>query len=141
MKKTYWINNGTTQYPHYDFLPPKTWSKKMINEAQTEFFSKNELTSNSSKDNHYDHLELVKNMPEILQEILALELKKGNTILSISKNNWPTSNSIIVSIRNPFHDQSKNANEGAHWRRIANPHYCKEEISKKCDGIEHLIIA
>jgi hypothetical protein len=87
-----------------------------------------------------DWYALAKKLPKSLQKVLVSEIGFGNTVIGIGSSNWPNVGSIVVNIANRFNSVSRTISPDVHWRNLDDPHYCREEISQKDLGVEHLII-
>lgn len=130
----YWKNNGTKENPTYDFTYPTSWNKKEILEENKKNIEK--IKNNEKK---CEWAELINRMPKNITSILINEMETGNIIKNISKSNWPNDGSIVIVLRDKFHERNRKI-KGTQWRELNDPHYCKEEIAEVSNRIEYLLI-
>jgi hypothetical protein len=83
---------------------------------------------------------LARQLPKELRTVLISELELGNTITGIGRSGWPSEESIVVNVSDRFHLASQRTSPHVHWRRLEDPHYCREELSQKFRGVEYLIV-
>jgi hypothetical protein len=141
-KSTAWKDNSEGKVIQYDFVPPENWSDDRINEEQYRIIEMLSNIDNIVANNlQTGWLGLAIKIPLDLRGALIAELQSGNRLLGIGSSGWPNEGSVVINISQRFLDKDNALSPDVHWRRLDDPHYCKEELSQIVDGIEYLIIA
>lgn len=140
VKKYIWKNNGSENAPHYDLILPRGRGGDILTSLNNEIIAHlggaGRVVGNSA-----GPVEILKSMPKEMQEVLLIEMRDfGNSIISISRENWPNENSIVVCLANKFSEKSKSVSKNVVWRKLSDPHYCEEEMSQNVEGTEYLLI-
>jgi hypothetical protein len=140
MRRNAWVNNGTEFEPHYNFTIPSDWSKDKIDMELKEILHCVESNGACDIGCRYEWMDLLRELPQSLLEVLCGELREGNVIISIASENWPNSGSIVVTLRSIFRNNS-NLPASVNFREVNDPHYCKQEICQRRNDIEYLLIS
>lgn len=85
-------------------------------------------------------ISLARCLPLELRNALILELNAGNKMTGIGSSDWPNPGSIVVNISERFNSANHNFSPEVQWKNLNDPHYAREELSQKNQGVEHLII-
>lgn len=133
-------NNSSKFSRHYDFILSPGERESFLGSVNREIIA--QLTEGGSAIfGEEEPLEILKSIPFELREVLLLELRDfGNYLVSISKGDWPTENSVVVCLGHNFSEASKVNSDKISWRLLDDPHYCEEEVSQISNGTEFLII-
>lgn len=136
-----WKNNSNGKIIQYDFSPPRSWSNDRIKEEMKSVSQM--LRSLGNADDLEGDLgwqDLARQLPKELRMALISELELGNTITGIGRSGWPTNESIVVNVSERFSMASQGISPQVHWRKLDDPHYCREELSQEFRDTEYLII-
>jgi hypothetical protein len=137
-----WKKNGAGTIEQYDFSPPRNWDQERIRE-EMELVTQ-ALRSVRNMENHEfaaGWLRLARQLPQALRLALIFELELGNVMKGIGRSGWPNEDSIVVNVSERFNLASRQkVLSEVRWRRLDDPHYCREELSQKVNGVEYLII-
>jgi hypothetical protein len=107
--------------------------------SQLKNFLSDFKNSFSTKD-YPSWIAIVLKIPQDLREILVFEIEQGNYVRQISVGNWPNSGSTFISLMQPFKTDLKSLKNGITYRKIQDVHYWYEEIVKRVEDVEHLIV-
>ena len=142
MKRKFgWINNGTETTPHFDFVESKEWSEQRLEEERRRVFQNiKKLESEELLNNSEGWLILAARLPYDLRMVLVSELQNRNQLVSLSANDWPNPGSIVARLKFTFRKENRDVAPSLPWRKLADPHYCQEEICQKANGTEYLLI-
>ena len=139
---TCWKDNSNEHAVQFDFVPPKNWNADHVDAEQHSIAQTLiDLGSNSLKREAPSWIGLAKKLPQELLRVLIQELNSGNKMMGIGSSNWPSEGSIVVNLCDRFGAASHTASGETKWRRLDDPHYCREEVSQMLRGVEYLIIA
>lgn len=135
-----WKDNSSGDLRQYDFSPPENWTPERV--AQEQAAIQDSLTALDGADGPAEEgwLGLARDLPQALRAALMLELRAGNQLRAIGSTHWPQQNSIVVNVRDRFGAAKDQLPPEVRWRRLDDPHYCREELSQRVDAVEHLII-
>jgi hypothetical protein len=136
-----WKDNSDENTFQYNFFPPPNWSNDRIKEEQIIIIETlNNLDSRVLPEEKQNWVSLASRLPQELRRALIFELNLGNKITGIGSSNWPNHGSIVVNVSERFNAGSHSILPEVNWRTLNDPHYCREELSQKFQGVEHLII-
>lgn len=135
-KDTDWKDNSNGELLHYDFSPPAHWTRERL---AAEWTAIGEPDSRASPQEP-GWLHLIRRLPHALRAVLIAELHHGNQIGGVGSTGWPDDGSVVVSLRDRFSATRQATPPGVVWRELNDPHYCREELSQKIDGVEFLLI-
>jgi hypothetical protein len=131
-----WKNNSNGGFLQYDFSLPVHWTAGRLAAEWAAI----EAPDSSATAQEPGWLHLARRLPDALRAALIVELQHGNQIASIGSTGWPSDGSVVVSLRDRFSTARKPTPPGVVWRELNDPHYCREELSQKVDGVEFLLI-
>lgn len=135
-----WKDNSGGDLRQYDFSPPGNWSPERVAQEQAAILDTLAALDGAAGPAEEGWLGLARALPQALRDALVLELRAGNQLRAIGSTHWPQPNSIVVNVRDRFSAAKDQLPSEVHWRRLDDPHYCREELSQRVDAVEHLII-
>jgi hypothetical protein len=68
-----------------------------------------------------------------MRQALHAEISAGNLLAKISISDWPTPQSIVVTMCQRFTVARRTPPQGVEWRKVNDPHYWREELEQKVD--------
>lgn len=135
-----WKDNSGGDLRQYDFSPPDNWSPERVAREQAAILDRLAALDAAAGPAEEGWLDLARALPQALRAALVLELRAGNQLRAIGSTHWPQQGSIVVNVQDRFRAAQDLLPSELRWRRLDDPHYCREELSQLLDTVEHLII-